>query len=160
MAQGFSQKPGTDYNNDATFAPVMRFETLRTLLAFAAVHNLKLRQFDVKSAYLHGRLSETIYMNQPPGYEDSSGRFCLLQRSLYGLKQAGNVWNQELNRVLHKIGFTQLKSDYCCYIKRQDDNFSILVSWVDDFVSLSTTDALNDATERDLQGHFEITSGK
>jgi Reverse transcriptase (RNA-dependent DNA polymerase) len=156
VAQGFSQKPGTDYNNDGTFAPVMRFETLRTLLAFAAVHNLKLRQFDVKSAYLHGRLSETIYMNQPPGYEDSSGRFCLLQRSLYGLKQAGNVWNQELNRVLHKIGFTQLKSDYCCYIKRQDENFSILVSWVDDFVSLSTTDALNDATERDLQGHFEI----
>jgi len=55
VAQGFSQKPGTDYNNDGTFAPVMRFETLRTLLAFSAVHNLKLRQFDVKSAYLHGR---------------------------------------------------------------------------------------------------------
>jgi transposase InsO family protein len=62
VAQGFSQKPGTDYNNDGTFAPVMRFDTLRTLLAFAAVHNLKLRQFDVKSAYLHGKLSETIYM--------------------------------------------------------------------------------------------------
>ena len=42
VAQGFSQKPGTDYNNDGTFAPVMRFETLRTLLAYAAVNNLKL----------------------------------------------------------------------------------------------------------------------
>ena len=52
VAQGFSQKPGTDFNNDGTFAPVMRFETLRTLLAYAAVNNLKLRQFDVKSAYL------------------------------------------------------------------------------------------------------------
>lgn len=54
VAQGFSQKPGIDYDNDGTFAPVMRFETLRTLLAYSAVNNLKLRQFDVKGAYLHG----------------------------------------------------------------------------------------------------------
>jgi hypothetical protein len=73
VAQGFSQKPGTDFSNNGTFAPVMRFETLRTLLAFSAVHNLKLRQFDVKSAYLHGRLHEIIYMAQPPGYNDGSG---------------------------------------------------------------------------------------
>src|ERR1700688_797142 len=46
VAQGFSQKPGTDYSNDGTFAPVMRFETLHTLIAFSAVHNLKLRQYD------------------------------------------------------------------------------------------------------------------
>jgi hypothetical protein len=156
VAQGFSQKPGTDYNNDGTFAPVMRFETLRTLLAYATVNNLKLRQFDVKSAYLHGRLDETIYMNQAPGYNDNSGRVCLLIRSLYGLKQAGNVWNRELNRVLHEIGFMQLKSDYCCYIKRQENDYSILLVWVDDFVSLSTTNDLNDVTERDLKIHFEI----
>ena len=73
VAQGFSQKPGTDYSNDGTFAPVMRFETLRTLLAYSAVNNLKLRQFDVKGAYLHGRLTEMIYMTQPPGYGDGSG---------------------------------------------------------------------------------------
>ena len=42
VAQGFSQKPSTDFSNDGTFAPVMRFETLRTLLAFSAIHNLKL----------------------------------------------------------------------------------------------------------------------
>ena len=158
VAQGFSQKPGTDYDNDGTFAPVMRFETLRTLLAYAAVNNLKLRQFDVKSAYLHGRLNEIIYMNQPPGYNDNSGRSCLLVRSLYGLKQAGNVWNQELNRVLHEIKFDQLKSDYCCYIKRQDDDFTVLLVWVDDFISLSTKEDLNDTLEQDLQLHFEVKS--
>jgi hypothetical protein len=95
-------------------------------------------------------------MNQAPGYNDNSGRVCLLIRSLYGLKQAGNVWNRELNRVLHEIGFMQLKSDYCCYIKRQENDYSILLVWVDDFVSLSTTNDLNNVTERDLKIHFEI----
>ena len=57
VAQGFSQRPGTDYNNDGTFTPVMRFETLHTLLTYAAVNKLKLRQFDVKGAYLNGYLN-------------------------------------------------------------------------------------------------------
>ena len=97
-------------------------------------------------------------MNQPPGYNDNSGRVCLLIRSLYGLKQAGNVWNQELNRVLQKIKFGQLRSDYCCYIKRVNDDFTALLVWVDDFLFLSTLEKLNDILEIDLQGHFEVKS--
>ena len=97
VAKGFSQKPGTDYNNDGTFAPVMCFETLHTVLAYVAVNKLKLRQFDVKGAYLNGYLNEMIYMNQPPGFEDNSRCVCLLEQLLYGLKQAGNVWNHKLN---------------------------------------------------------------
>jgi hypothetical protein len=78
VAQGFSQKPGTDYSNDGTFAPVMRFETLHTLLALAAINNWKIRQFDIKGAYLHGILHETIYMRQPEAFNDNSGRVCQL----------------------------------------------------------------------------------
>ena len=61
VAQGFSQKPGTDFSNNGTFAPVMRFDTLRTILAYSAVHNLKLRQFDVKSLSVnYGKSYEVI----------------------------------------------------------------------------------------------------
>ena len=73
VAQGFSQKPGTDFSNDGTFAPVMRFETMRTLLALSAINNWKIRQFDIKGAYLHGTLWETIYMWQPEGFDDNTG---------------------------------------------------------------------------------------
>ena len=54
----------------------MRFETLRTLLALRAVNNWKIQQFDIKGAYLHGTLHETIYMRQPEGFNDESGRVC------------------------------------------------------------------------------------
>jgi Reverse transcriptase (RNA-dependent DNA polymerase) len=121
VAQGFSQKPGTDYSDNGTFAPVMRFETLRTMLAKSAVNNWKLRQFDIKGAYLHGELEEEIYMAQAPGYNDGTNSVHLLIRAIYGLKQAGNVWNTKLNGVLTDLGYTQLKSDYCCYIRRDKD---------------------------------------
>ena len=78
IAQGFSQKPGTDYSNDVTFAPVMQFEMLQTLLALAAVNNWKIHQFDIKGAYLHGTLHETIFMQQPEAFEDGSGQVCRL----------------------------------------------------------------------------------
>ena len=97
VVQGFSQEPGTDYNNNGTFAPVMRFKTLCTLLTYTAINNLHLRQFNVKGAYLNGYLNETIYMQQPLGYEDGSNKVCLLKHSIYGLKPARNVWNHKLN---------------------------------------------------------------
>ena len=72
VAQGFAQRPGSDYSNDGTFAPVMRFETLHTMLAFSVLNNWKLRQFDVKGAYLYGKVKETIFMEQSPGYSDGT----------------------------------------------------------------------------------------
>ena len=158
VAQGFSQKPGVDYSDNGTFAPVMRFETLRTMLAQSAIHNWKLRQFDIKGAYLHGYLEEEIYMAQPPGYGDGSQRVRKLIRALYGLKQAGNVWNTKLNDALINLGFRQLKSDYCCYIRQDGDNITILLVWVDDFLSISNKDTLNDQIEAELRNHFEVKS--
>ena len=114
VAQGFSQKPGTDYSDNGTFAPVMHFKTLRTMLANSAIYNWKLQQFDIKGAYLHRELKEEIYMMQVPGYEDNTNKGYHLLRSLYGLKQAGNVWNAKLNDTLINLGFNQLKSNYCC----------------------------------------------
>ena len=71
----------------------MHFEMLHTMLALAAVNKWNMRQLDVKSAYLNGKLMEEIYMKQPPGFSDGSGRVCRLQCALYGLKQARHAWN-------------------------------------------------------------------
>nr|GEY72982.1 putative reverse transcriptase, RNA-dependent DNA polymerase [Tanacetum cinerariifolium] len=64
--------------------------TIRTVLSLAVFRNWPIHQLDVKNVFLHGRLSETLYMHQPPGFVDPNkpDYVCHLQRSLYGLKQA------------------------------------------------------------------------
>ena len=70
MAKGYSQKAGIDYNE--TFSPVARFDTIRAVLSVAASEKLKLMTFDIKTAFLYGKLNEIVYMKQPPGYEDGT----------------------------------------------------------------------------------------
>ena len=100
VARGFSQIPGTDFT--ATFAPVVRLETICTLLALAVNHNWEIQQMDVKGAYLNGILKEDVYMTQPEGFEDGTSRVCKLIKTIYGLKQSGREWNAELNSRLEQ----------------------------------------------------------
>ena len=99
-----------------TFSPVVRMDTLRAILALVAEEGLKMQQMDVKGAYLNGTLQETIYMRQPEGCEDGTDRVCRLIKSLYGLKQAGREWNNELDRKLKIHGYEHLFADPCAYI--------------------------------------------
>jgi vacuolar-type H+-ATPase catalytic subunit A/Vma1 len=52
VAQGFTQVEGFDFKE--TYVPVARLKAIRMLLAFAAHHDFKLYQMDVKSAFLNG----------------------------------------------------------------------------------------------------------
>ena len=66
VAQGFTQAAGINY--DATFAPVAKFTSNCVVLALAAHNDWEVHQVDVKNAYLNARLTEMIYMRQPPGF--------------------------------------------------------------------------------------------
>jgi len=72
VAQGFSQIPGIDF--DETFAPVIRHQTLRTLLTLANQYRWHIHQMDVKSAFLNGDLENEIFMRIPPGVEAKEGQ--------------------------------------------------------------------------------------
>ena len=89
VAKGYTQVQGLDY--EETFSLVVRYESIRYLLAHAALQDWEIEAMDVKLAYLHGVLEEEIYMEQPEGFiaKGDEDKVCRLVRSLYGLKQAG-----------------------------------------------------------------------
>ncbi|GKD32422.1 ribonuclease H-like domain-containing protein [Tanacetum coccineum] len=70
VANGSTQLEGVDV--DETFSPVVKPGTIRTVLSLATSRHWPVHQLDVKNAFLHGDLSKTVYMHQPPGFRDST----------------------------------------------------------------------------------------
>lgn len=110
VAKGYCQEKGIDYNE--TFSPVVRYESLRFLLADL---NFEIDQMDAITAFLQGDLLEDIYIKYPEGYESKNGKVLKLKKSLYGLKQSPRMWNCKLSQALKKFGLNQSKLDPCLY---------------------------------------------
>ena len=134
VAKGFTQKEGIDYNE--TYAPVVRYKSLRIILALANIFNYELKQMDVITAFLNAKVDEDVYMRVPEGFDGSDGHVLKLNKSLYGTKQAPHMWNNDLNAFIVSIGFVRLVSDSCVYVKSTKSGNMIIISiFVDDIVS-------------------------
>ncbi|RDX92337.1 hypothetical protein CR513_25549, partial [Mucuna pruriens] len=88
VAKGYSQQHEIDFSE--VFAPVARMDTVRLIMALAACKGWDIFQLDVKSAFLHGELSEDVYIEQPKGYvkKGKEHKIYKLHKALYGLRQA------------------------------------------------------------------------
>ena len=155
VVKGFLQREGIDYTE--VFAPVSKHATLRALMATVAVNDLILKQLDVKTAFLNGDLEETIYMRQPPGYEEGGvGIACRLRKSLYGLKQAPRAWNTKLNKELITMGFNPSNADPSLY-SRHDKNGTIFVLvYVDDILVAGKDTTSVDTVIQAFQALFDV----
>ena len=132
VAQGYSQRPGFDY--DITYSPVVSLSTVRILVAIATKEKLHLHQMDVKAAYLHGRIDRDIFMKQPPGFISKScpNGVCKLNKSLYGLKQSGRLWYERLKQELEKLNFKACIFEGCLFYHQ---TFNIVIAvYVDDII--------------------------
>lgn len=152
VARGCSQKYGQDY--EETFAPVVRVESVRYLFALAAKKNLRIFQMDAITAFLQGELLEEVYTQQPEGYNDGSGRVCKLRKAVYGLKQAGRVWNLKLDCELKKGGWIRSKCDPCIYYR----NNTIIAIYVDDFLIFFSDDNELENIIQSLNSKFHMKS--
>ena len=95
VARGFSQVSGINYYE--TFSPTARLTSIRVLMQIAVQHDLLLHQMDVKTTYLNANIDYEIYIEQPQGFKKGENRVCYLNKSIYGLKQSGRMWNNVLN---------------------------------------------------------------
>ena len=140
VAKGYNQQQGIDYND--TFAPVLKYKSLRILLALSTINkNINIKQLDVKTAFLNAKVSEDIYMEIPDGMAVPANikniKIVLkLNKALYGIKQAPNEWNNDINHFLiNELQFKRCIKDTCIYVKTSKNNNNIIIGlFVDDII--------------------------
>ena len=155
VVKGYRQKAGIDY--DEVFAPVARMETIRLLVSIAAQEEWPIYQMDVKSAFLNGVLKETVFVEQPEGYEKSPGKVLRLKKALYGLKQAPRAWNERIDNYFKRKGFEQCPSEYALYIKAEEKEKLIVALYVDDLIFMGNSQRLISEFKKDMMREFEMT---
>jgi hypothetical protein len=112
---------------------------------------------DVKNAFLHGDLSEEIYMDQPQGFMQDSYLVCRLKKSLYGLKKAPRAWYAKMDSYLLSQNFVRCKSNPNVYMLWMDDSLLLLVMYVDDLLITGCSTSTIAAVKRILHDRFLMT---
>ena len=145
---GCQSKLGKDFF--ATFSPMASLTSVRTVLALAAHYKLDVYQADIKQAFLRARLPHDSYVRLPKGVSIASntdpsvstdnGYVLKLLRSLYGLKEAPQIWNKELSQFAEDEGFVRADSETSLYYKINDDgSWCIVLAEVDDLLVTGTS---------------------
>ena len=132
---------------------------IRVVLGLVASMNLKIEQFDVKIAFLHGDLENEIYMDQPGGFtiKGKEHLVCRLKRNLYGLKQARRQWYKKFDSFMVEHGYDRTASDHCVFVKKfSDGEFIILLLYVDDMLIIGRDIDKIDKLKKELSKSFEM----
>ncbi|GJZ52615.1 putative ribonuclease H-like domain-containing protein [Tanacetum coccineum] len=156
VAQGYTQEEGIDY--DEVFAPIVKTEAIRLVLAYASFKDSVVYQMDAKSDFLYGKIEEEMYVCQPPGFEDLDfpDRVYKVEKALYGLHQAPKAWYETLSTYLLDNGFQRGKFDKTLFIKRHKGDILLVQVYVDDIVFGSTRKELCLAFEKMMHKKFQM----
>jgi len=155
VVKGYLQCYGIDY--DKTFAPVAKFDSIRTLMAVASISGYHIHHMDVKTAFLNEDLEEKIYITPPEGIEFGEGKAVLrLRKSLYGLKQAPRAWYSKINNHLKSLGILRSESDHTIYLYNKDSLFLAVAIYVDDILIFSNTYTAVEGFKKELERTFDM----
>ena len=152
-----------------TYAGVVRYSSLRTLLAVAAMKDLRLTSADVSTAYLHAPLRDVVvWMRQPRGMvqtydvkgEDGTivqhEALCRLRMAIYGLRQSAREWAITLIGWLLAWGFTRCVSDRYMFVWATERGVVYLLLWVDDFFLADNDSAMRAEFMGAVQQRFRV----
>ena len=112
----------------------------------------------VNNAFLHGSLTEDVYMIQPPGFVDKQhpSYVCRLRKALYGLKQAPRAWHNELRQFLLSLGFVNSHSDTSLFIFNKKGLTAYLLVYVDDLILIGNDNGFLARIISQLAAKFSI----
>jgi hypothetical protein len=131
VAKGFHQQPGIDYGE--TYSSVIKPTTVRLILSLAISNGWPIHQINIQNAFLHGNLSEEVYMAQPLGFAHPQypSHTCKLKKALYGLKWALRAWYSRLSNTLIQFGFMISRSDSSFFILQMASYTTLVLIYVD-----------------------------
>lgn len=149
VAKGYET---TEWNE--IYAPVGKLATLKTLLSIANQENMNIEQMDVKTAFLHGKLQEEIYMHLP---EDMNNEeyVCKLNKALYGLKQSPRCWNEVFHKFMLEMEFQCLAYDTCLYTQNDGMKFYVFL-YVDDILIFHNDINVINEFQKNLMLNFDM----
>ncbi|CEG42617.1 FOG: Transposon-encoded proteins with TYA, reverse transcriptase, integrase domains in various combinations [Plasmopara halstedii] len=150
VACGNKQGFGNDYA--LTFAAVMVMSIVQVILGLAARRGVPAKLGDIPSAYVNADKEKDleILLHVPSGMDikdkqlkklgatNASEVALELKKSLYGLKQAGQLWSQLLHARFTDAGFKQCISDMCLNFKREEEVLTVVGVYVDDLLVTTT----------------------
>jgi hypothetical protein len=127
----------------------------------AAAHGMHLKQFDIGTTFLNSDLLEEIYMIQPPGFiiSEQANHICLLQQSLYGLRQSARQWNQKFDSFFKQWELMSCHADSCVY-QNKGSLHTLLGIYVDDGIIASTKPNFIEDILIYLESNFKVVRGE
>ena len=158
VAKGYTQQASIDYTE--VFAPVGHWDTIHLILALAANRGWKIYQLHVKSAFLHGNISEEVFVEQPQGYEVKGGesKVYKLRKALYGLKQAPRAWFSKIESYFIKEGFEKCLSDHTLFTKKSEDGGILIVSlYVNDLIFTGNNEQMFEKFKDSMKEEFDMS---
>ena len=141
-----------------TYAPVVMWTTVRLIITLGTIQGWPSQQLDFVLAYPQAEVDGDIYMKLPKGFEipnnpDKEKNCLKLLKNIYGLKQAGRVWNLHLQKGFVKLKYCQSKTDRCLYYRKG----TLLAVYIDDCILIAKTDKLIKEAIKEISRKFEIT---
>jgi len=127
-------------------------ESIRSIIAIAAIRKLHLERFDVCTVFLNGEIEEEVYIAAPEGVDVGDNQVLKLNRALYSLKQAPKGWNSLFDSV-RRLSFVPTKSDPCVYVNRTRN--CIVTIYVDDGLVVAPEEVTCLNLIAALNRHFE-----
>jgi hypothetical protein len=155
VAKQFPQLVGVDYAE--TFAPTATFVSMRLILTLAAKYFWPVFSFDFVEAYLNAPIDEEVWVKAPDGLPVRSGKAMLLDKALYGTKQATQCWWLHL---LSDLVFTSNQYNNSLYTIKHDLEHSIAWVHVDNIIVTGSLEKLLKKLKEGLKGLLKIKWSK
>ena len=157
-------KQGIDY--EEKHASTVRWNTIKIMFCIAVQFDLDITTVDIKTFFLYGELTDTMYMEIPDGWEDDGQAgpdyVWKLKKSVYGMPQAGHCAQKKLKKaILESNHFTPSKADDCVFVtSNHDTGYGAMGTFVDDIAIVGDADGTTKIITDTLEKTFTITVKK